>query len=191
MHLQASIRDMVIDYELIRRDVKNPRLEFRDQRLYLIVPHSHKDHEKIIQRHKRWIYNRYSRVQKLKEISQDVELVAGRSVEELKELVNSFIAMIGDELGAKPQRIGFRKMKTKWGSCSSRGNLNFNSHMRHLPDRIIEYIVFHEMVHLIELNHSHRFWNHIKERFPDYKEYETMLAAYWSLIQKQCIGQSL
>ncbi len=191
MHFTANIKDLHIDYELIRRDVKNPRLEFRDYRLYLIVPHAHKDHEMIIHRHRRWIYNRYSRMEKLKEVCSNVELVKGRSAEELKELVNSFIIRIEAELGVKPQRIKFRKMRTKWGSCSSKGNLNFNSHMRQLPDRIVEYIVFHEMVHLIELNHSPRFWKYIKERFSDHKEYETMLAAYWSLIKKQCIDQSL
>lgn len=191
MHFTTSIKDMVIDYELTRRDIKNPRLEFRDQQLYLIVPHAHKNHEKIIHRHRRWIYNRYSRMEKLKDACSNVELVKGRSVEELKELVNSFAIRIEAELGVKPQRIRFRKMRTKWGSCSSKGNLNFNSYMRHLPEGIIEYIVFHEMVHLIELNHSPRFWNHIKERFSDYKEYETLLAVHWSLIQKQCIDQSL
>lgn len=191
MHFTTTIKDLVIDYELIRRDVRDPRLEFRNNHLYLIVPQAHNDHEKIIQRHRRWIYSRYSRIQKLKDVCSDVELVTGRSVEELKKLVNSFITKTGKEIGVKPQRIGFRKMRTKWGSCSSKGNLNFNSHMRHLPDRMVEYIVFHEMVHLIELNHSQRFWNHIKGRFSDYKEYETLLAAYWSLIQKQCIDQSL
>ncbi|SFM48403.1 M48 metallopeptidase family protein [Methanolobus profundi] len=191
MQLQATIKDMVIDYELIHRDVKNPRLEFKEGKLYLIVPHAHKDHEMIIHRHRRWIYNRYSRMQKLKDITRDVELVAERSVQELKEIVHSFIEKTGQELAVEPKRTGFRRMRTKWGSCSSKGNLNFNSYMRHLPDNMIEYIVFHEMVHLIELNHSQRFWNHIQKRFPDYKEYENMLAAYWSLIHDRYVAQSL
>ena len=190
MQYQAAIKDMVIDYELIRRDVKNPRLEFKEGQLYLIVPHAHKEHEAIIHRHRRWIVNRYSRMEKLKEISMDVELVANRSVVELKELVHSFVLRTGKELGVEPERIGFRRMRTKWGSCSSKKNLNFNSYMRHLPENMIEYIVFHEMIHLIELNHSQRFWNHIQKRFPDHKEYENMLAAYWSLIQEQCVVSS-
>lgn len=188
MHIQASIKDVVIDYELIRRDVKNPRLEFRNKQLYLIVPHAYKDHEKVIYRHRRWIYNRYSRVQRLKELSQNIELVTDRTIGELKELIYSLITKTENELGVKPQKTSFRKMKTKWGSCSSKGNLNFNIYMKHLPDRMIEYIVFHEMVHLIELNHSQRFWDHIKARFPNYKDAETMLTAYWSLIQKQHIS---
>jgi hypothetical protein len=78
-------------------------------------------------------------------------------------------------------------MKTKWGSCSSKGNLNFNTFLQYLPDAMVEYIVHHEMVHLIELNHSSRFWNHVKKRYPDYKESEKKLAAYWSLINKNII----
>ncbi|WP_340819720.1 M48 family metallopeptidase [Methanolobus sp. WCC4] len=191
MQCQASIKDMVIDYELIHRDIKNPRLEFRDGRLYLVVPHSHKDHEMVIHRHRRWIYNRFSRMQKLKEISRDVELVADRSLAQLKELVHSFVSKAEKELHVEPKKIGFRRMRTKWGSCSSKGNLNFNSYMRHLPEDMIEYIVFHEMVHLIELNHSQRFWNHIMKRYPEYKESESMLAAYWSLIHERYVAQSL
>ncbi|WP_407355011.1 M48 family metallopeptidase [Methanolobus sp. WCC5] len=191
MRLQVTIKDQVIDYELIRLDIKNPRLEFREHRLHLIVPHDFKGHGELIHRHRRWIYRRYSRIQELKILSQGLELIACRSVEDFKELVSSFVSSIAEELGVAPVRTRFRKMKTKWGSCSSKGNLNFNSYMRYLPDEMIEYIVFHEMVHLIELNHSPRFWAHVKARFPDYESYEKRLTGYWSLIREQCYCQSL
>ena len=177
---------MVIDYELIRRDVKNPRLEFRERELYIIVPRNFMEHEKIIRKHQRWIYNRYSRMQNIQKFEQDIELVTGRSVDELKSLVHKCVTTIENELGVKPENVRFRKMRTKWGSCSSKGNLNFNTFMQYLPDEMVEYIVHHEMVHLIELNHSPKFWNHVKKRYPKYKESETRLAAYWSLIQQKC-----
>ncbi|MBP1907819.1 M48 family metallopeptidase [Methanolobus bombayensis] len=192
MRCTVSIRDMVIDYELVRRDVRNPRLEFLEGELYLIVPRSFREHEKIIRKHQRWIYNRYSRLQKIQDLSQDIELVSHRSVDELKRIIQKYASEIEKELNVRPEKIRFREMKTKWGSCSSRGNLNFNTFMRYLPDEMIEYIVHHEMVHLIELNHSSRFWNYVKKRYPDYKESETKLAAYWSLIQqKYHTGHSL
>ncbi len=125
-------------------------------------------------------------MKEIKDISANIELVSNRSTEDFREFVHKLVSDNEEELGVKAQRVGFRKMRTKWGSCSSRGNLNFNSHMSHLPDRIIEYIVFHEMVHLIELNHSQRFWNKIKRKFPEHKQYDSMLAVYWSLIQDQC-----
>jgi len=178
--------DMVIDYELIRRDIKNPRLEFREGQLYLIVPRSFREHEKVIHRHRRWIYNRYCALERIQRISHDVELVTHRSVDELKDLIHNFVSQIGNDLGVRPENVRFRKMKTKWGSCSSKGNLNFNTFMQYLPDEMIEYIVHHEMVHLLELNHSPAFWKHVKKRYPDYKESETRLAAYWSLIRKNC-----
>ncbi|TQD26976.1 M48 family metallopeptidase [Methanolobus vulcani] len=185
MRCTASIRDIVIDYELIRRDVKNPRLEFHGGELYLIVPKSFMEHETLIRKHQRWIYNHYSKVQKIQELSHEIKLVSGRSVDELKSLVNECVTIIGKELGVKPENVRFRKMKTKWGSCSSKGNLNFNTFLQYLPDEMVEYVVHHELVHLIELNHSPKFWNHVKKRYPDYKESETKLAAYWSLIQQK------
>ncbi len=191
MFCTIKIKDMVIEYELIRKHVKNPRLEFVGQHLYLIVPFFYNSHDKVLKKHSRWIYNRYSRMQRIEQIAVNVEPLKNREYPEFREIVHSLVDNISEELGVRPRRTGFRKMISKWGSCSSKGNININSYMMYLPYRMIEYVVFHEMVHLIELNHSPRFWSYVKERFSDYTEYEELLSAYWSLIKKEHIYQSL
>lgn len=184
MEHQVTIQDAVVCYDVIRRSVKNPRLEFREGRLRLILPKDYAGHESIIHRHRRWIYNRHCRAREMLALAEEAELVTDRQEEEFRSLVNRMTDAISEELGVAPKAVRFRKMKTKWGSCSSKGNICFNTHIRFLPEKLMEYIVFHEMVHLIELNHGPAFQSRIRTRFSDHKDCDRELSAYWLLIQQ-------
>ena len=73
-------------------------------------------------------------------------------------------------LGVEPARIRVKQFKRRWGSCSAKGALNFNWQLILAPLDILDYVVVHELCHLLVLNHSPRFWGHVEGILPDYRE---------------------
>jgi hypothetical protein len=85
------------------------------------------------------------------------------------ELVEQKIDYFRSVYNLCPARISIRNQKTRWGSCSRKGNLNFNYRIVHLPEKYQDYVVVHELCHLKEFNHSRNFWNLVAEAIPDFK----------------------
>jgi len=92
----------------------------------------------------------------------------------IKERVEFFIA----KYGFSYNKIFIKNQKTKWGSCSSKKNLNFNYKVAFLPDHLRDYIVIHEICHLKEMNHSSAFWDLVSIECPNYKEYNKALKSF-------------
>lgn len=72
--------------------------------------------------------------------------------------------------GFKFNQIAIKNQKTRWGSCSKKGNLNYNYKIALLPDKLADYIIVHELCHLKEFNHGRKFWNLVEKGMPDYRE---------------------
>jgi len=81
-------------------------------------------------------------------------------------------------MNEKPVNIKFRKAKRRWGSCSIKNELSFNTSLVQLPLECIEYIIVHELSHIKHKHHKKDFWLHVKRFMPFYKEYEKTLKNY-------------
>ncbi len=90
--------------------------------------------------------------------------------EEARSILTERVRVLSLLYGYTYGRISIRNQKTRWGSCSKAGNLNFNYTVAFLPDAIRDYVVVHELCHLKEFNHSKKFWNLVAVGSPKYKE---------------------
>lgn len=76
------------------------------------------------------------------------------------------------------KKISLKYNYSNWGSCSSKGNINLSTRLLLAPERVLDYVIIHELAHLVELNHSARFWQLVKAAMPDYQEQEKWLKAH-------------
>ncbi|MCF7791467.1 MAG: M48 family metallopeptidase [Victivallales bacterium] len=77
--------------------------------------------------------------------------------------------------GLDVSKIKINSAETRWGSCTSKSNINFSWRLVALPEKIIHYVVIHELTHLIELNHSKKFWKNVEKLLPDYRDCDSWL----------------
>lgn len=98
---------------------------------------------------------------------EEVRELADRAV----QLIPERVAFFAEKLGVSYGRITIRNQKTRWGSCSSKGNLNFNCMLMLAPPKVLDYVVVHELCHRKEMNHSKAFWAEVEKVLPDYRIY--------------------
>jgi predicted metal-dependent hydrolase len=95
-----------------------------------------------------------------------------------KTIVGERIKVYQEQLKVKPKIIEIVESKVKWGSCSSDKKLTFNFRLAMAPIEVIDYVIIHELCHLIHMNHDRSFWRRVGSIMPDYKEKEEFLARY-------------
>lgn len=104
--------------------------------------------------------------------------VAPADLHQARLLILSRVEFFNNQLNFKIGRISIRNQRTRWGSCSSKGNLNFNSRLIKLPLELVDYVVVHELCHLKQLNHSRAFWALVGEVLPNFKHLRRQLKTY-------------
>lgn len=97
----------------------------------------------------------------------------------LKNTAITYISTRTDQLGKKMDitynMVRYKQQVSRWGSCSSDGNLNFNWRLVHAPPAVIDYVIVHELAHRVHMNHSARFWALVSEFDPEYKQHRGWL----------------
>lgn len=92
-----------------------------------------------------------------------------------KETITKRVSYFARLMGVSYRNITIREQKTRWGSCSSEKNLNFNWKLILAPPEVLNYVVIHELCHLKEMNHSKAFWDEVEKVMPEYETYKLWL----------------
>ena len=92
------------------------------------------------------------------------------------------VERLGKLVGADYGKITIRTQRTRWGSCSGKGNLNFNCLLMLMPEEVRDYVVVHELCHRKQMNHSAAFWVEVERVMPDYREHRKWLKDHGSAL---------
>ena len=137
------------------------------------------DIQGFIQKNEKWLEKHIAQMREAREkmgeskpfTPEEIRALAQQAVQILPGRLQYYAPLVGVSYG----RVTVRCQKTKWGSCSSQGNLNFNCLLMLCPPEVLDYIVVHELCHRKELNHSPRFWAEVERVMPDYKRHRDWL----------------
>ena len=166
--------------EVIRSKRKTLAIEIRpDMRVVVRAPEKIPQNEiiKFVEEKQNWIkkhlvqmYFKAEENKKQKKepalTNADIEKLCQKALSVIPDKVKYYAEIMGVIYG----RITIRNQKTRWGSCSSKGNLNFNCLLMLAPPEVLDYVVVHELCHRKQMNHSKAFWLEVEKVLPDYKE---------------------
>lgn len=161
-------------YEIVRSMRRTIAVEIRNGRVIVRAPQrmSKAEIERFVASKTDWI-NKHLEVAKQRQsvpvqpfTAAEIQQLADAALQDIPQRVRKYATIIGVTVG----RITIRNQKTRWGSCSSKGNLNFNCLLMLCPEEVRDYVVVHELCHRKELNHSTRFWNEVARVMPDYAQ---------------------
>lgn len=162
------------DYAVVRSGRKTVSLVFSAGEFTVRAPWLMKDREiaAFVESHVSWMKKQLEKYSASCETAQhaeklteeEIRALADRALEYIPKRAEYYAPLVGVEYG----RITIRNQKTKWGSCSAKGNLNFNCLLMLAPPEVTDAIVVHELCHLKFMNHSADFYSEVKRVYPDY-----------------------
>lgn len=158
-----------ITYQIVRSDRRTTAIRIEPDGTVLVrCPRFLSDRRvgELVKSKESWIRKKLAQMPKAAErISQKKLLELS---EQAKHYIPERIAHYADLMGVSYGRITIRSQRTRWGSCSSKGNLNFNCLLMLAPPQVVDYVVVHELSHRLHMNHSEHFWATVERYMPDY-----------------------
>ena len=170
-----------MEFEVIRSNRKSMAVEIKLNKLIIRAPMqvSNEEINSFMLKNKAWIEQHLANaaaqqqvVASVKKLTVDeIRQLADKALEAIPERVKHYAPLVGVTYG----RITIRNQRSKWGSCSNKGNLNFNCLLMLTPPEVIDSVVVHELCHRKEMNHSDKFYSEVLRVFPDYWKWDRWL----------------
>jgi len=167
--------------KIIRSKRKTVSLELRPEGIVVRAPQrmSKQDIYKLVENKRPWIEKNQQKLQERQALlakqepysEEEIKALAQKAIEVIPSKVKYYAELLGVDYG----RITIRSQRTRWGSCSAKGNLNFNCLLMLMPDEVIDSVVVHELCHRKHMNHSAEFYGEVKRVFPEYDRWDKWL----------------
>lgn len=170
------------EYQVIRSARKTMTLEVRRDGNVIVRAPLHTGLPRIkrfVNQKQDWVLECLERTKEYREqkpLSADLsEAKRNVYIRKAKETITKRTSYFARLMGVSYRNITIREQKTRWGSCSSEKNLNFNWKLILAPPGVLDYVVVHELCHLKEMNHSKAFWDEVGKVMPEYETYKLWL----------------
>ena len=157
-----------MDIQVIKSKRKTIGLEVHtDGRVILRAPMriTNRELNKFIDNHMSWIESKLSLIEKKNadkiSVAPPKETISQKELDAIKEKFTTRVQYYCNIMGVSVNRISIKDQKTRWGSCSSKGNVNFNYKLYYMPQELMNYVIVHELSHRKYMNHSDLFWNEV------------------------------
>lgn len=186
--------------EVIRSSRKSMALEMRSDGMLLIRCNrrtTKRELQEMLIGHQKWIREKRAIIEQQKRTyERQGNDTRPLTMEEIRALADQAIKVLPQKTGIYAKKLGVtygritvRNQKTRWGSCSSKGNLNFNCLLMLTPDYVQDYVVVHELCHRLEMNHSERFWALVAAAYPQWIQAKEWLNANGRFLMRRMTGE--
>ena len=172
-----QIKEKLIDVEIRKSSIKNLYLQIENGKLIIKAPLKMKDDEieKIINKKSDWIYKNIEKSIQREKNNSNYEKISENKIIKLSHMVSEYVNKYSVILNVNPNKVTIKNMKSAWGSCTSNRNISINLKLAILNEKLVEYVVLHELCHLKYMNHSKEFWNLIEKNMKEYRVYRKQL----------------
>jgi len=178
-----------ITFHLARRRVRRARVEFVLPRPLLVVPLRARPQE-VLRANRESIHSRYARMCAKWRCALQLDLL-DRSEEQTRALTAVYVERYSRMLQVECRQLTWRRMTSRWGTCSGKGVIRLNRFLRHVPEPLVAYVVFHETLHLANMRHDCRFRRSVAQVFPHYRELDRQLELYGIRMRHPDLGTVL
>ena len=177
-----------MEVEVIRSRRKTLSAQIREGRVVVRAPLRTTDAEirQFLEKHRRWLEKHLAKAREMEESKANLRRLMPEDIRTLKKQARKMIperaAYYAPLIGVTYGRISIRCQKTRWGSCSAKGDLSFNCLLMLTPPGVVDSIVVHELCHRKVMNHSARFYTEVLKVLPDYRQHQKWLREHGEMI---------